>query len=58
MIEYHLKLAKAGINVSSANGTSCGDKGFGYIIQVDSEDYDKAAATLGMAKNFSKIMID
>ena len=58
MIEYHLKLAMAGINVSSANGTSCGDKGFGYIIQVDNDDYDKAAEALGMTGSFSKVMID
>ena len=58
MIEYHLKLTDAGINVSSVNGTSCGDRGFGYIIQVNSEDFDTAANALGLANNHSSMLID
>ena len=48
LIEYHLKLANEGINVSAANGTSDGQGGFGYIIWVDPDDYDKAAKVLGV----------
>ena len=48
LIEYHLKLANAGINIRAANGTSDGHGGFGYIIWVEPEDYDRAAKVLGV----------
>jgi len=48
LIEYHLRLAGAGINVYAANGTNDGRGGFGYVIWVRPEDYDKAAEALGL----------
>ena len=48
LVEYHLKLANAGINVSAANGTIDGLGGFGYVLWVKPEDYEKAAQALGI----------
>jgi len=58
IIDYHLKLAEAGVNVASANGTSFGDKGFGYIIQVDPDEYDKAADALGLVDKHNAIWVN
>jgi hypothetical protein len=46
LVEYHLRLADAGINVYAANGTSDSRGGFGYVFWVKPEDYDKAARAL------------
>jgi hypothetical protein len=48
LVEYHLRLADAGVNVRAANGTNDGRGGFGYIIWVNQEDYEKAAEALGV----------
>jgi len=48
LIEYHLRLADAGINVYAANGTADGRGGFGYIIWVEEDDYERAAKALGV----------
>ncbi len=48
LVEHHLKLANAGINVYAANGTTDGRGGFGYILWVASHDYELAAQTLGV----------
>jgi hypothetical protein len=48
LIEHHLRLADAGINVYAANGTTDGRGGFGYIIWVAEDDYDRAAQALGV----------
>lgn len=48
LVEYHLRLANAGINVHAANGCSAGNKYFGYILWVKSEDFEKAARVLGV----------
>lgn len=48
LIEYHLRLADAGINVYASNGTSDGHGGFGYVLWVRPEDYEKAAKVLGV----------
>lgn len=48
LTEYYLRLADAGINVYAANGTSDGRGGFGYILWVKPDDYDKAARVLGL----------
>ena len=48
LAEYYLRLADAGINVYAANGTSDGRGGFGYIMWVKPEDYDKATKALGL----------
>jgi len=48
LTEYHLRLADAGVNVYASNGTSDGHGGFGYILWVKSDDYEKAAHALGI----------
>ncbi len=48
LVEYHLRLANAGINVYAANGTVDGHGGFGYVLWVKPEDYEKAAQALGI----------
>jgi hypothetical protein len=48
LVEYHLRLADAGINVRAGNGTSDGRGGFGYILWVNPDDFDRAANVLGI----------
>ncbi len=48
LIEYHLRLADAGINLYASNGTTDGHGGFGYVLWVKPEDYEKAAKALGV----------
>lgn len=48
LIEHHLRLADAGINVYAANGTTDGRGGFGYILWVKPHDYELAAKALGV----------
>ena len=48
LVEHHLKLANAGINIYAANGTTDGRGGFGYILWVKSHDYELAAKALGV----------
>ncbi|MFH2056985.1 MAG: hypothetical protein ABIJ61_13585 [bacterium] len=47
LVEYYLRLADAGINVFAANGSSGGERRFGYVLWVNPEDYDRAAKLLG-----------
>jgi len=47
LVEYHLRLSDAGVNVYAANGVTGGRGRFGYIIWVKPEDFDKAAKALG-----------
>jgi predicted amino acid-binding ACT domain protein len=44
--EIHRKLAEAKINVFSSNGVTDERGGFGYLIHVRPEDFDRAAAVL------------
>jgi len=48
LVEHHLRLSDAGINVYSANGIVDGNGGFGYILWVKPEEYEKAATALGL----------
>ena len=45
--EYFKKLADAGVNVHAANA-ACGPGGFGMILWVRQESYQKAAKALGV----------
>jgi len=45
--ELHRKLAEAQINVFSSNGVTDDRGGFGYLIHVRPEDYERAARVLG-----------
>ncbi len=44
----HQKLSEAGVNVSAANGISDGKGGFGYIIYIRSDEFEKAAKALSL----------
>ncbi|HHI03229.1 MAG TPA: hypothetical protein ENL22_06895 [candidate division Zixibacteria bacterium] len=48
LIEFHSRLAKAGINIYAANGTTDGHGGFGYILWVEPYQYEEAARVLGV----------
>jgi len=48
IVELHYRLTDAGISVHAANGVSAGTGGFGYVLWVKSEDYDRAAVALGV----------
>jgi len=45
--EYFKKLADAGVNIHAANA-ACGPGGFGMIVWVKPENYQKAAKALGV----------
>jgi hypothetical protein len=47
LVEHHVHLAQAGINVLAANGVSDGKGRFGYVIWVSPENFEKAAEILG-----------
>lgn len=48
LTEIHQKLYDADVNVSAANGVSTGKGDFGYIIYIRSDEFEKAAAALGI----------
>ncbi len=48
LVEYHLRLADAGINVHASNGIIGGSGKFGYVLWVKPDDYEKAASALGV----------
>jgi predicted amino acid-binding ACT domain protein len=47
LVGIHQKLCDASINVYASNGVADGRGGFGYIVHVRSEDFDRAAQILG-----------
>jgi prephenate dehydratase len=48
LVEYHRRLYEAGLNVVCASGVTDGRGGFGYIIYVRHEDFERAAQVLGL----------
>jgi hypothetical protein len=48
LADIHLKIYEANVNVYSASGVSDGKGGFGYIVYVKAEDFEKAAAILNV----------
>ena len=48
LVEYHLRLANAGVSIYAANGNTDRRGGFGYVLWVKPEDYEKAAKALGV----------
>jgi hypothetical protein len=48
LADFHLKIYEAGINVKSAGGVTDGRGAFGYVIHVEQDDFEKAAAALGI----------
>jgi len=48
LADIHLQIYEADANVSSASGVTDGRGAFGYLLHIDPEDFDKAAAALGL----------
>jgi hypothetical protein len=48
LIDFHKRLYDAGLNVVCATGVTDGRGGWGYIIYVRNEDFEKAAEVLGV----------
>jgi hypothetical protein len=48
LAEIHRKLFEASVNVYASNGVTDGKGGYGYIIYVKPEDFEKAAHSLGV----------
>jgi hypothetical protein len=48
LAEIHRKLFEASVNVYASNGVTDGKGGYGYIIYVKPEDFEKAARSLGV----------
>jgi hypothetical protein len=48
LVELHRSLYEAGINVVCATGVTDGRGGFGYVVYVRHEDFQQAAAVLGV----------
>ena len=48
LADIHLRIYEADVNVKSAGGVTDGRGAFGYVIYVKSEDFDRAAAALGI----------
>jgi len=48
LADIHLKIYEADVNVKSASGVSDGREAFGYVIHIEPNDFDKAAAALGI----------
>ncbi len=44
----HQKLFDAGVNVSAANGMTDGKGGFGYVIYIRGDEFEKAVKALGI----------
>jgi hypothetical protein len=47
LVDVHQKLCDAGINVVSSSGVADGRGGYGYVLYVRPEEYDKASSILG-----------
>ncbi len=48
LVELHRKLTDAAVNVMSSSGVTDGRGGYGYVVYVKNEDFDRAGAALGI----------
>lgn len=48
LADVHRRLYEADVNVYAASGVADGRHGFGYLIYVRPDDFEKAAQTLGV----------
>jgi hypothetical protein len=46
LVDIHLKLSESQINVSASSGVTDGRGGYGYVVYVAPQDFEKAARTL------------
>jgi hypothetical protein len=48
LVGLHRRLSDAGVNVMSSSGVTDGKGGYGYVVYVRNEDFDRAGAALGV----------
>ncbi len=48
LVDLHRRLTDAGVNVMSSSGVTDGKGGYGYLVYVKSEDFERASAALGV----------
>ncbi len=48
LVDIHMKLYGAEVNISAAHGVTDGRGRFGYVIYLRAEDFEKAAQVLGV----------
>lgn len=48
LVQIHETLYEAGVNVYGSNGVTDGKGGYGYIVYLRPDDYERAAAALGI----------
>jgi hypothetical protein len=48
LVEVHMKLYEANVNVYASSGVADGKGTYGYIIYVQPDDYERAAAALNV----------
>ena len=48
LADVHLRLYEANVNVYAASGVSDGKRGFGYLVYVKPDDFERAALALGV----------
>jgi len=48
LVDIHRQLFEAGINVGCSSGLTDGRGGFGYLLYMRHDDFDRAAAVLGV----------
>ena len=48
LADIHLKIYEADVNVNSTSGVTDGRGAFGYVLYLDPEDFNRAAAALGI----------
>ena len=48
LVRIHEKLYRANVNVEFSHGVTNGVDGYGYIIHIRNEDFEKASAALGV----------
>jgi prephenate dehydratase len=48
LARVHAQLSDAGVNVYASTGVASGGAGFGYVLYVRPDEYDRATAALGI----------
>jgi hypothetical protein len=48
LVDLHRRLSEARVNVMSSSGVTDGRGGYGYLVYVKNEDFDRASAALGV----------
>ena len=46
LADVHLRLYEANVNVYAASGVADGKRGFGYLVYVKPDDFERAARAL------------